>query len=353
MRITFALPGVSEEPIGGVDVVLDYARWLSLRGHAVTVLAPLFPAPRDRSPLGHLRGAVARRLRSRAPVGTAAMCSRAGTARVRVVPDLRSRFAPPADAVVATSWWTAFYVAGWGARKGEKFQLLQHVEDWDVSKGAIAESLRLPIHKLVISRWLEDVVREVAGQDSSYVPNAIDLSRFGVAAPVADRPVDVTFMTHHLPWKRTDLAVEAVSRLRRDLDVSIQAFGLQPELDLPAWVDYQGPVGREDVPALLGRTKVFLHTSDAEGWPLPPAEAMASGCVLVATANAGVCDYAGGGDVALLSPLGDAQALADNVRRALLDHQLAVETAVAARARISEYSVDRAVDRLLSALGQR
>jgi len=63
----------------------------------------------------------------------------------------------------------------------------------------------------------------------------------------------------------------------------------------------------------------ILHTSRTEGFPLPPAEAMLSGCALVAAANRGVQEYAVEGRTALLAPIRDPEALADRVCSLLLD----------------------------------
>ena len=58
------------------------------------------------------------------------------------------------------------------------------------------------------------------------------------------------------------------------------------------------------------RCDVFVLTSRVEGFPLPPLEAMACGCAVVATRCGGVGDYARDGVNCLTVPTRDADALA-------------------------------------------
>jgi glycosyltransferase involved in cell wall biosynthesis len=95
---------------------------------------------------------------------------------------------------------------------------------------------------------------------------------------------------------------------------------------------------------------VYLHTSHIEGWPLPPAEAMACGAALVASANQGVREYAEDGVTALLSPPADPALLADRLATLLGDDALRVHLAAAGAERIAGYSWDTAVDRMERAL---
>jgi glycosyltransferase involved in cell wall biosynthesis len=66
---------------------------------------------------------------------------------------------------------------------------------------------------------------------------------------------------------------------------------------------------RDDVHRILAALDVFWLTSDYEGWPLAPLEAMALRVPIVATDVIGTRDLLGGG-AGLLVPQGDAPALA-------------------------------------------
>jgi glycosyltransferase involved in cell wall biosynthesis len=77
---------------------------------------------------------------------------------------------------------------------------------------------------------------------------------------------------------------------------------------------------------------------------------MACGTAVVTTANGGAEDFALNGETALVTPPGDATAIADAVCRLLGDSPLRRDIASAGRRRASEMSWDAATDALLSVL---
>jgi glycosyltransferase involved in cell wall biosynthesis len=81
----------------------------------------------------------------------------------------------------------------------------------------------------------------------------------------------------------------------------------------------------------------------AEGWPLPPAEAMMSGCALAATDIGGHREYAVPGDTALLSPPSNPTALAANLIRLVEDDALRVRLARSGLAGVQRFTWTRAV----------
>ena len=102
---------------------------------------------------------------------------------------------------------------------------------------------------------------------------------------------------------------------------------------------------RRDVPALLSAADIFVLSSAWEGFPMVICEAMACGCVVVATDCGGVREAVGGAGL-LVQPQ-DSSALAMQLRGALemtFDERAAMGEA--ARRRVSNlYSLDRAITR--------
>ena len=89
---------------------------------------------------------------------------------------------------------------------------------------------------------------------------------------------------------------------------------------------------------------IFVHTSSTEGFPLPPAEAMLSGCALVAAANRGVQEYAVEGETALLAPMRDPEALAGRVCSLLFDPELRCRLARNGHDALGYFTWDRAAN---------
>jgi glycosyltransferase involved in cell wall biosynthesis len=81
-------------------------------------------------------------------------------------------------------------------------------------------------------------------------------------------------------------------------------------------------VSDEVLAGLYSSSDVFLFTSYAEGFGLPPLEAMACGTPVVMTDNKGSRDYAKDGFNALISQPGDVKSLSDNLLKALQDDKL-------------------------------
>ena len=84
---------------------------------------------------------------------------------------------------------------------------------------------------------------------------------------------------------------------------------------------------------------------------MPPAESMASGCVLLSTDIPGVADYAWAGQTAALVPAEDSAALARELLELISDGPRRLTLAAAGRDLIhGRFTLDAATDRLESAL---
>ena len=72
---------------------------------------------------------------------------------------------------------------------------------------------------------------------------------------------------------------------------------------------------------------IFFSPSLAEGWALPPAEAMAAGCALVCTQIGGHADYAFTNETALLVEPKNIQDMVHKLRRLLNDKLMRIQLA--------------------------
>jgi glycosyltransferase involved in cell wall biosynthesis len=97
-------------------------------------------------------------------------------------------------------------------------------------------------------------------------------------------------------------------------------------------VDFVGLIPLADVPGLVARHDVFLMPSRFEGFPLTLIEAMAGGCVPVASRIRGVTDFVvEDGRTGLLFPVGAVGAAADWIVRLDRDRSLLASLSRAAR----------------------
>lgn len=352
MNITFVLPGYSSVPIGGYKVVYSYANYLAEQGHRVSVLQSFLPRGGTDTRRGLRSFAVAVRdnwHRGRRP----AWFELSPDVRVINMPSVRPSQIPTSDAIVATSVETAPVVHGAARLQGASgFMLIQHYEEWDSSSEFVDSAWRLPLQKLVIAPWLQ---RRASGMglETTLVPNAIDPSEFPQGPDTRFRGTEVVALVSEHAWKRTDLVIDVFRRLASEHPgIVLSTFGAcaRPS-GLPDSVTHHESPAPDTLRRLYQDSKIYLCASDAEGWHLPPAEAMSSGCAVVSTDIDGVRAYADG--VAVFAPTGDGAGLGDAVIELLGDEDRCAELGLSGARRMREYGPAEAGALLESVLAQR
>lgn len=347
MKITFILPMFLESPAGGFKVVYEYANRLAQRGHEVTVVHP-----RNQSRQEGVREWVkshlwAWRLRWRHK-SIPPWFGLDGRVRVLLTPDLRERFIPDGDVIVATALGTAFAVASYSGSKGGGCYLIQSYETWQGEEEAVRASWRLPLRKVVVSRWLLEVARELGeGGRTTHIPLGIDCEQFRITQPARERRRRrVGMLAHPMAIKGTADGLRALEMVRERVpELEAVLFGThRRDESLPEWIEYRRLPSPEELVELYNSCQIFLHPSRLEGWGLPAAEAMACGCALVAAHNQGVDEFAVDGENGLLAPIGEPERLAEAVLRLLSDEELRHRLAERGRERITQFDWNLAVE---------
>lgn len=355
MRITFVLPCFSTKPMGGVRVVYAYADGLARRGHDVAIVHAAFLEPRQY--LGRLRPSREAKVFARGlvdsvrhrPAGPAWQVLDPGV-RLSYVPTLSASNVPDSDVVVATAWRTAESVARYPAAKGRKHYLIQHYEVWDGTSSRVNATWRSPMHKIVIADWLHRKAQAfgVGSEEIVRLPGpGIDLAPFGRVTATVDRPDRVAMLWSSAPVKGGADGLAALEAAREQVpDLQAVLFGVRARpAGLPAWIEYlQNPPLDRLAGHVYGGSSIYLCPSWSEGWHLPPAEAMASGCALVSTDIQGVSDYAISGLTAVLAPVRDVAGMAAGIVRLCRDPEERVQMALAGRELISTFTVERSLD---------
>lgn len=359
LRITFVLPSWTRKPSGGARVVYQYANGLAARGHVVTVVHAAFLEPWQyphRLSIHREPKVVAR--------GVVDLVGRRPTApewqeidprvHLEYVSTLSPAHVPDGDVVVATAWRTAESVNRYPATKGAKHYLIQHYETWDAPKWRVDHTWRAPLRKVVIAGWLAEVGRGL-GVDTVRIPNGIDHERFRVTQPIEGRPPRVAMMWSPAPVKGGVDGVAALVAAKAEVpELEAVLFGVRPRpADLPDWIEYRhNPSQEELVGYIYNGSSIYLCPSLAEGWHLPPAEAMACGAALVSTSIGGVRDYARHGETALLAAAGDTRRLAESIVRLCHHDDERSRLAHAGNRAIRAFTWDRAVDAFEALIGE-
>lgn len=314
MRITFVV--AAADLSGGCRVIAIHARLLRERGHDVHVVAPapFRPTIRQRA-RALLRGQA---LPARVAEGGSHFDAQGVPVRVlaRHRPIVEDDV-PDADVIVATWWETAEWIRSFSRRKGAKAYFVQGWERHvDGQPGdAVDATLRLPFHKIVISRFLEGVVRDVAGEDDvTLAPNAIDPSQFDAPPRGKQARPTLGFVYSTARAKGLDTARAAIERVREAIpEVRVIAFGAEEASaahPLPAGTELEHRPAQDRIPRIYASADVWLSASRLEGFGLPALEAMACRTPLVSTRYGGPMGFVRDGENGFLVGVDDAEGLA-------------------------------------------
>ena len=166
-------------------------------------------------------------------------------------------------------------------------------------------------------------------------------------------------VARHVKVKNLDVLLEACAALRRrgtrfrcimlgdgparaGLEATRARLGLQDVVEMP------GAAHQGEVLECWRRASVGVLTSENEGMPVSLMEAAACGVPVVATRVGGVPELVEDGVTGLLTPPGDAHALASALDRCLRDARLRSRLGAAARARAEErFTVTHQLEQLL------
>jgi glycosyltransferase involved in cell wall biosynthesis len=198
----------------------------------------------------------------------------------------------------------------------------------------------------------ERLVRLGARPDTVHVlPMGADVEGIrALAAGVERVPGQVLFVGRLVEKKGLPVLLDALRTLA-DTGVHLRVVGDGPLLaelqqraeGLP--VTFVGALSRdrlarEDAAAAVAVfPSVRAASGDQDGLPVALLEALAAGCPVVASDLPGLDEAVVDGKSGLLFPAGDADALADALRRVLDDPATAAELSAGASARADEYSV--------------
>ena len=339
-HIHFILPFSGRKPVGGFKVVYEYANHLVGMGHQVTIThsAGLYLGvnPNDRPIQNIAKFLIFGVTRQYLPTSWFRLDPKVKT---RWVPSLKPFFGIPADVVIATAWETAEWVARYPASMGEKFYLIQHLEDWIAPRERVLATWCLPLQKIVISKWLSAIANDL-GQAATVIPNGLDHDAFGVDLPPESRDPNNVLMLHHsLAFKGTAHGLEALRIAKKEHPaLKVTLFGVHPPKtdSLPFWVHFELRPTQTRLRTLYNQAAIFLSPSLAEGWALPPAEAMMCGCATVLT-DIGGHEYAIDQKTSLLSAPEDARSMAEHMLTLLKDQGSRIQLGQAGAVEMKQY----------------
>ena len=203
--------------------------------------------------------------------------------------------------------------------------------DFMAETPAMSALYRLPVPIITISRPLVDVIFERTGRRADHMPVGIDKDVFREQprsrGPHGPRRV-LLVGNYLMPYKGMCDAREALAQLSAQLSLQLvvitQEYRGREFFDECAYpVELHFCPGETDVPPIIASCDVYCCASWYEGLGLPAIEAFHCGTPVVSTRTLGVDEYGRDGDNLLLAEPAAPDDLADKLRAALTDVELA------------------------------
>ena len=142
--------------------------------------------------------------------------------------------------------------------------------------------------------------------------------------------------------------IEALEFVKKEIpQLKANLFGIpQKPKNLPTWISYYQHPDKKALNTIYNEGAIFLGCSNVEGWGLPIGEAMICGAAVACTDNKGYLEMAKDGETALVSPIKDSKALAENIIRLINDDELRQRIATNGNRFIQRFSWDESYAKL-------
>jgi len=273
---------------GGTRVISIYAQQLKRRGHIVRVISPPHPSVPLRRKLK------AKLLGRDIPEGPREISSHFDQVEMehhvleRFRP-VREEDVPDSDVVIATWWETAEWVNSLSPKKGAKVYFIQHHEIFEHLPVARCEATyRLPMHKIVVARWLQTVMRDrYSDYRVDVVPNSVDHAQFFAGVRRKQNVPTIGVLYGSVSFKGLDVSLDAIRAVQKRIsNTRIISFGserVKASLPLPPGAEFTFKPDQNDLRQLYSRCDVWVTASRSEGFNLPAMEAMACRTPVVST----------------------------------------------------------------------
>jgi glycosyltransferase involved in cell wall biosynthesis len=177
----------------------------------------------------------------------------------------------------------------------------------------------LPLHKVVVHRWLADIARDEYGDnDVSVAPNSVDTVLFNAPPRGKQAVPTIGMMYSETAFKGCDVALRAVEIARQTRpEIRLVAFGALPpseKLPLPPGTEFVLSPPQTQIRDIYASCDAWLFSSRTEGFGLPILESMACRTPVIGTPCGAAPDLLDEGR-GILVPFEDPEAMAAAILR--------------------------------------
>lgn len=348
MHIVFVLSDPTRKMSGGYKMVYYYANALVEAGHTVDIIYKKYTKRSNR--FLDFADSIVRIYFTITEPRWFALNSKI---KKKFTIRLKKKYFEPVDVVIATTVDTIYDINECIPEGKEVVYFIQDFENWGREDSYVYHSYQSDSKKVVVSKWLKEIVDRFSIGESIYIPNGIDLDVFSLTScdSIEKRNRYTVSMLYHVQErKNTKLALDVLYEVKKHIpELSVNIFGTpeRPD-DLPEWFRYTQNATAEQLRDIYNDSSIFLCTSNVEGYGLTGIEAMACGCALVTTNCQGVLEYAVDGKNALICQIKDKNGLVDAVLTLMTDVSLRTSLAHYGCKAAQNYSIKDAKERFIS-----
>ena len=213
---------------------------------------------------------------------------------------------------------------------------------------------KLPLKKIVISRWLEQIAKN-RGEHCTYIPDGLNFNEFTVEVPIEKRKAQTVCLIHSQDTLKGTIdglrALQIVQEKVPELSITMFGVGPEPETTLASVTYYQNPTTNK-MKDIFNNSAIFIGTSWCEGFGLPPCEAAACGAALCVSDNGGHREFAIHEKTALVHAPRRPDILAENILVLLCDNEKRIRIARDGNLYVKRFSWDRSVHEFEQAIEQ-
>lgn len=203
---------------------------------------------------------------------------------------------------IATQWTTADVVWKCNLPNDRKFYFIQGYEIFDPSATVkmIDDTWRLPLKKIVVSKWLYKKAVELGvGNNTTLVPNFVNDNDYFPDCEMKRNVV--SFLWHKDPDKQSKMGIDICHKLYKVYpNLKFVTFGVGVPDKLKNIYTFNN-ADKETLRKIYSQSVVYFMPSKHEGWGLTGLEAMSCGAPVVSIDNGGIKEYAQNGVSAIIT----------------------------------------------------
>jgi glycosyltransferase involved in cell wall biosynthesis len=335
MKIAFILPGRGSS--GGVRCIGLVGEKLRDRGHLVRLFY--------RKPHRDLRD-WARVLQGNMFYRSAPDWIRQFDGPVHAFEDLSQFHFDPDEILVAVGMAECAQLGLLGSVPNHKVQYLHG--STPLAPQQVDKALSLPFPKIVVASYLKDLAESRGrGEDVlAVIHNGVDLGEYFVSVPDSQRDgVGTIFGSDPVKDPETILKVlDRIGRARPEVPVRVFSTERRPKQILAG--NYLRHPTLEQAREIYSQSLVWIVASRSEGFSMPVLEAMACGCVVVATDCGGPRDIIEDRVNGFLVPVGDVDAIVSRVQLLLDDVAMRNQMRLRAQETAERFTWEKCVSEL-------